>query len=240
MQNMELHSFVTPDHLAEAAARAWLAEVQAANAAGKPHLVALSGGRITQKFFAAIVALVRQTGTPGLANVHFFWADERCVPPDDAESNYAMAEQLLFQPLTIKADKIHRLRGELPPPEAAALAVEEIRQVAPLTAAGQPVLDVIFLGMGEDGHVASLFPQEPEADRANPAIFRAIAQSPKPPPNRITLGYPAIAAAREVWVLVSGSGKETAWRETLSPTGKTPLARVLQSRTQSRIFTDLK
>ncbi len=103
----------------------------------------------------------------------------------------------------------------------------------------QPVLDLIFLGMGEDGHVASLFPGEPESLRADPSVYRAIANSPKPPPNRVTLGYPAIAAAREVWVLASGAGKEAALRESLQPDGQTPLAQVLQSRERTRVFTDI-
>ena len=97
MKNFELISFATADELARAVAGAWLDEIEAANRAGKTHCVALSGGRIAQKFFAAVVeqAKARKIGdgdTPSLpSNVHFFWADERCVPPDDAESNFAIA-----------------------------------------------------------------------------------------------------------------------------------------------------
>ena len=94
--------------------------------------------------------------------------------------------------------------------------------------------------MGEDGHVASLFPGEREADGASPAVFRAVMNSPKPPPNRVTLGYAAIAAAKQVWVLTSGAGKEAALRESLSPTGRTPLARVLRARSDARVFTDIR
>src|ERR1035437_1416053 len=102
MQNFELISFANADELARAAASAWLDEIEAANRAGKRHCVALSGGRIAQKFFSAVVELVavRNFGdgdTPSLpSNVHFFWADERCVPPDDAESNFKLANELLF------------------------------------------------------------------------------------------------------------------------------------------------
>jgi 6-phosphogluconolactonase len=144
-----------------------------------------------------------------------------------------MADELLFQPLGIAAGKIHRIRGELPPAAAAELAVKELSSVA-------AQLDLIFLGMGEDGHVASLFPGEAEAARANPAVFRAVTNSPKPPPNRVTLGYGAIAAARQVWVLASGAGKEGALRESLSPTGETPLARVLRGCSSTRLFTDIR
>ena len=99
-----------------------------------------------------------------------------------------------------------------------------------------PVLDLVLLGMGEDGHVASLFPGEPETVMASKEVYRAVTNSPKPPPNRVTLGYPAIAAAQHVWVLVSGAGKERALRESLEPSGRTPLARVLRLRRQTTLF----
>ena len=94
--------------------------------------------------------------------------------------------------------------------------------------------------MGEDGHVASLFPGEPNVLISDKAIYRAVKNSPKPPLNRVTLGYAAIAAARQVWVLVSGAGKEAALRESLDVNGCTPLARVTKFRTQTRIFSDFQ
>jgi 6-phosphogluconolactonase len=203
------------------------------------HTAALSGGRITQKFLAQVVEQARTRGT-SLGNVHFFWADERCVPPTDAESNFRMADELLFNPLNISQGQIHRMRGEDAPEAAAQAAEAEILQIASPKAAGQPVLDLIFLGLGEDGHVASLFPGEPEEISANPAICRAVLNSPKPPPQRITLGFPVIAAAKQVWMLASGKGKEAAFRESLSPTGRTPFARVLRMRSHTRIFSDIQ
>jgi 6-phosphogluconolactonase len=237
--NFELNLFPAAEELARAAADAWLEEIAAARQAGKPQAVALSGGRITRKFFTAVAALSRARNLP-LAGVVFFWADERGVPPTDTESNFKLADELLFQPLGIAPDQIHRIRGEEPPQRAAALAEADLRRVVPAAPSGQPVLDLILLGLGEDGHVASLFPGEPEDRRADPAVFRAITESPKPPPNRVTLGYPAIAAARNVWVLASGDGKKAALAESLSPAGATPLARVIQSRRQTRIFSDIR
>ena len=99
------------------------------------------------------------------------------------------------------------------------------------------MLDLVFLGLGEDGHVASLFPEETEADRASHAIYRPVIAT-KPPPRRITLGYPAIAAAREVWVLASGAGKEDALRKSLAGR-ETSLERVIGLRAHTRIFTDI-
>jgi len=250
MKQFELITFATADELAGTVAGKWLDEIESANRAGQSHCVALSGGRITQKFFVAVVeqARARNLGdgdTPCFpSNVHFFWADERCVSSDDPESNFHLAHELLFVPLRISENQIHRIRGELPPEAAVELAETELCQVVGSVGipagkdASVPRLDLIFLGMGEDGHVASLFPDGIEAAASDHAIFRAVKNSPKPPPNRITLGYATIAAARKVWVLVSGSGKKEALRESLYGKGCTPLGRVTQFRTQTVIFSD--
>jgi 6-phosphogluconolactonase len=235
--NFELISFANADELARAAASAWLDEIAAANRAAKPHCVALSGGRIALKFFTSIVGQSKAREI-SLGLVHFFWADERCVPPDDAESNFRAAHELLFAPLRINDAQIHRIHGEDSPEIAVQKATMDISHVAPKNSDGQPILDLIFLGMGEDGHVASLFPNEIEGTIPGKSIFRAIKNSPKPPPNRVTLSYEAIAAARQAWVLVSGAGKEAALRESILANSRTPLARVIQSRSQTRIFSD--
>jgi len=238
MANFELISFANADELASRAASAWLDEIESANRAGKTHCVALSGGRIAQKFFAATVeqAKVRKIS---FGRVHFFWADERCVPPDDPESNFKLASELLFAPLKIPANQIHRIRGEEPPEIAVKTAEVELRRIAPADKNGQPVLDLIFLGMGEDGHVASLFPKATPEVLNCTSPFLAIENSPKPPPRRISLSYAIIAAAEQVWVLVSGSGKAAALRESLMPGGRTPLARMVQSRSHVSIFSDI-
>ena len=222
--------------LAQAAADGWLDQLAARNPT-RSYTVALSGGRIARVFFETVARRAVTRGT-SFANVHFFWADERCVPPEHPDSNYLLARQTLLDPLAIPASQIHRLRGEESEDLALARAVTEITTDAPLNAAGQPVLDLVFLGMGEEGHVASLFPGEPEDIAGSPAIYRAVT-TPKPPPRRFTLGYAALAAAREVWMLASGQGKEAALRESLSPAGGTPFGRVVKSRAQTQIFTDL-
>ena len=237
MKNFDLISFATTDELARAVAGKWLDEIESVNRAGKSYCVALSGGRFAQKFFSAVAEQARVRAV-SFGRVHFFWADERCVPPDDPESNFCLAKELLFVPLKIGDAQIHRIHGEDPPEAAAKAASTEISQVAPLNKAGQPVLDLIFLGMGEDGHVASLFPVESNVLILDKVIYRAVKNSPKPPPNRVTLGYAAIAAAKQVWVLVSGTGKEAALRESLFSKGRTPLARVTQFGTHTKIFSD--
>jgi 6-phosphogluconolactonase len=203
-----------------------------------PFTVALSGGRITEAFFREVV---RQSGasSTAFAKVHFFWADERCVPPTDTQSNFKLADELLLQPLGIPMERIHRLRGEDEPLTAAHAAEAELRTACRDAQDGQPVLDLVFLGMGEDGHVASLFPREPEAMTRDAAVYRAVFNSPKPPPTRLTLGYRALAAAREVWVLASGKGKEAALLASLEDGGRTPLGRVIGMRQRTRVFMDI-
>lgn len=239
MENAELIPFATAQELVQAVTNMWLDQIARSNGAGALHCVALSGGRISQRFFSAIVEQSAAAAV-SLEAIHFFWADERCVPPDDAESNFRMARELLFGPLKIRDSRVHRIHGEKLPEAAAADAASELCGLAPRNPDGQPVLDLIFLGIGEDGHVASLFPGEAESVVADKTVYRAVKNSPKPPPNRVTLGYPAITAAKQVWVLASGAGKEAALRESLSPGGKTPLARVLRMREHTRIFSDVR
>jgi len=182
MANVELISFTNADELAKAVAAKWLDEIELANRAGKSHNVALSGGRIAQKFFAETVAL-NAGRKVSFERVHFFWADERCVLPTDSESNFKMANDLLFTPLGISENQIHRLRGEISPDEAVKIAEVEI-QIAPKSKSGVPILDLILLGMGEDGHIASIF-QNAMARIANcKDFFLFVPDSLKPPPSR--------------------------------------------------------
>src|SRR4030095_12198446 len=233
----ELISLSSDVELAQVAADAWLDSVLIANERNNSQHVALSGGRAAQKFFQAIAAGSKQRAV-SLANVHFFWADERCVPPKHPESNFDLANNFLFQPLSISADRIHRVPGEESPDKAAAIATAEIRRIVPAHPSGDPVLDIIFLGMGEDGHVASLFPNlQMKQSKESDVYFPVVA--PKPPPHRITLGYGPLQTARDVWVLASGPGKERALLSSLSEEGATPLARVLQTRAKTKIFTDI-
>jgi|SRR4051812_5276497 6-phosphogluconolactonase len=237
MTRFDLKTFSGEVELANAAASGLVEQFEKAASTRANFLVALSGGRIARRFFTTLTSLVlaRQVS---VTTVHFFWSDERCVPPSDPESNFAAANELMLSPLRIPAAQIHRLRGEDTPEQAALSAEKELRGLAPKASNGQPVLDLIFLGMGEDGHVASLFPGEPEAAFENQAVFRSVT-AVKPPPKRLTLGYPAIATARQVWVLASGVSKEGALRNSLSANGSTPLARVIKLRTQTRIFSDI-
>ena len=214
--NFELVRAANDAALAEMVARRWLPQIT------PPYAVALSGGRIAVKFFQALAA--EANGRLRHPAIHFFFADERCVPPDDPDSNYRLVHEHLINSSTIAPAQVHRLA-------TAEQASRELLEVC----AGE--LDMVFLGMGEDGHVASLFPGDLRMD--TPDIYRPVV-APKPPPERLTIGLPPILAARDVWVLVSGPGKEQALQQSLEPAGKTPLARVLQRRAQTVIYTDLR
>jgi 6-phosphogluconolactonase len=237
MSRFELSRYSDAAELAGVVAAEWLRQVRGAGEQGAVRTVALAGGRITQHFFRAAASLAGSEPQV-LGRVEFFWGDERCVPAEHPESNFALARLHLLDPLGIAPHRRHRIRGEAPPEEAVRDAEAELRRIAPANSHGQPILDLVFLGMGEDGHVASLFPGESEATMLSSAVYRCVT-AVKPPPQRITLGYGALAAARGVWVLASGAGKTGALRESLAPDGATPLAHLLHLRQYTRIFTDL-
>jgi len=233
--NFELRSFPDDQALSAAAAHDWLTQLQKSSG---PHTVALSGGRIAKTFFTAVTNLAKSSGAT-LSNVQFFWADERCVQPTDAESNFRLAWENLLQPLGISRDNIHRLKGERIPSAAVSEASSDIRRMVPSDRAGVPILDMVFLGLGENGHIASLMPNAVPAVLESNEPYAYISNSPKPPLDRLTMTYPVLAAAKNVWALVTGAGKAQALRESLSPSGETPFARVLRSRGQTLIYTDL-
>ena len=232
----QLHRFASADALCASAAERLIEEWRRGPAVGNTYCMALSGGRVARTLFTE-VSRRAAGGAPDFVN--FFWADERCLPPADPETNYAAARECLFNPLGIPPEQIHRIMGEKPAAAAAAQAEAEICRVAPLTAEGQPILDLVLLGMGEDGHVASLFPGE-AADSAamSAAVYRPVMNSPKPPPQRVTMGYAAIAAAKKVWVIITGEGKKEALQRALELSSAVPLGRVLKQRNFTEIYTD--
>lgn len=202
MTTPELVLFPDARALCEAVAARWSDAVAAAARSGETHRVALPGGRIAKTFMECAAKTAREARLP-FGHVEFFWGDERCVPPDHADSNFLLASEALLRPLGIAEERIHRMRGELDPAEAARIAEAELRSVCPGAPDGQPRLDLVVLGMGEDAHVASLFPGAPASVTDATATCIPVI-GPKPPPRRITLTFPAIRAAKTVWVLVTG------------------------------------
>jgi 6-phosphogluconolactonase len=171
---------------------------------GGAHL-ALSGGTTPRRTYELLAKEPMDwTG------VEVWFADERCVGPADAQSNYRLAFETLLGPAGIPSAQVHRMEGELGPEEGArryGLALEEHVRARD----GElPVLDLVLLGIGGDGHVASLFPGAPALDAGERAPCVGVRDSPKPPPERITLTYPVLNAARAVLFLVTGAEKRAA------------------------------
>lgn len=164
-------------------------------------------------------ALYRLLASPGWAErvawsrVHFFWGDERCVPPDHAESNYRMAREALLDAVAPAPSHVHRLEGELPAAVAAERYEAELARCLELEA-GVPAFDLILLGMGADGHTASLFPDTPALSEqarwvaANPVSALATV--------RLTFTLPLINAGRSVLFLVAGADKAERLEQVLS------------------------
>ena len=235
---LQLHHHATPEELAKAAATKFVGLLKRRSDLRRPFGVALSGGRIAKPFYDCIAKLVQESPT-SFDDVHFFWADERCVPALSTESNYSMARQHLFEPLRIPEANVHRILADRDPQFAAEEAQAELCRIMPLNSVAQPILDLIILGMGEDGHVASLFPEESAELVRDDRVYRQVFAT-KPPPNRITLGYQPILASREVWVLASGIGKISAFRGLLAMDERLPIARVVAGRSQTIVFQDIE
>lgn len=180
-------------------AATWLAETVTDVLAARTHCaVALSGGVTPRPVYAALAA-------PDLAGridwhrVDVYFADERAVPPDHPDSNFRMATESLLGRVAIPEARVHRMEGERRDLDAAATAYD-----GQLPAA----LDVLVLGLGADGHTASLFPGSPAlAERQHRVVA---VESPKPPPRRLTITPPVIAAARHVAVFATGKEKAAA------------------------------
>jgi 6-phosphogluconolactonase len=160
------------------------------------------------------------------------------VPPDHEQSNYALAANHLLRPLGVPEQSIHRIPGEFGGDLAAKSATKGLLKWTGTEDHDLPVLDMVFLGMGEDGHVASLFPEEAPEIMDSPECYRSVTAT-KPPPSRVTIGYGVLARAENVWVLASGAGKEEALKNALT-TPYSPLGRLLRSRPDTRIYTDLR
>ena len=145
--------------------------------------------------------------------VHFFWGDERCVPPGHPDSNYGVAKSLLLDKVEIPAENIHRIRGEAEPAQEADRYAQEIKQWTQVKD-GVPAFDLILLGMGEDGHTASIFPNQMEL--LTDANICSDAIHPDTGQHRITLTGPVINNAELVIFLVTGEAKAPVVREIMT------------------------
>jgi 6-phosphogluconolactonase len=180
-------------------------------------LVSLAGGNTPRRLYANLA----DAGQPWRdripwAQVHLFWGDERHVPPDHADSNYAMVTDALLDRVAIPADHVHRIRGELPDARDAARGYgEELERVASAFRRKNPLFDLMLLGLGEDAHIASIFPGSPLLEGASHERVAAVWASHL---NawRITLTPATILDSQSIVVLATGEKKANAVREALN------------------------
>lgn len=189
-------------HAAEAAAARGIARI------------AISGGSTPKRMFA----LLADESQPYRAQVPWdkldlYWVDERCVGPEDADSNYRMTREQLLNKVPLAADRIHRMEGELDPEEAANRYESMIRINWKLEGAEAPVFDLVMLGMGDDGHTASLFPHTEAINELGRLVVAN--HVPQKDTWRITLTWPVINQARFVVFLIEGRGKADVLHEVL-------------------------
>ena len=200
-----IHIFDDVDSLLDALVSQWRDVGAEAIADHGAFHVALAGGTTPRHFYERLTQVDLESPVPW-DKVHLYFGDERCVPPDHKDSNYHMAHESLFSRVTIPASQIHAMFSpEWDAEQNAAHYASLLEQQLTKDANGQPVFDLVYLGMGEDGHTASLFPG---TEILNESVKSVAAQFvDKLGVWRISLTYPAINAARHVSVLVVGDSK---------------------------------
>ena len=210
--------------VANAGARLWVDSVRAALAARGVFHVALAGGTTP----AALHRCVAEQPDLDFAwhRTHAWFGDERGVPPTDARSNYRAAKEALFDAVPLPEAQVHRMAGEatdLPAAAADYARALAAAQIDGTGAGGPPVFDLVWLGLGADGHTASLFPGSPALAARDRSVW-AVEDAPADPPRRLTLTLPVLSAARRVVVLVTGADKAVAVAAALEPPAGTALA----------------
>ena len=176
--------------------------------------VALAGGNTPGGMYALLAADATLRDAVPWEQLHFFWGDERHVPPDHPDSNYRMARDALLSHVPVAADHVHRIASENPDPDQAAADYERVlREFFGVPAGVVPRLDLVLLGLGGDGHTASLFPATPAlAERERLAVSNPVARLHA---DRITLTVPVLNHATRVLFVVSGRDKAAALQAVL-------------------------
>lgn len=198
MSNNHIHIAATNPAVAESFAK-WLVEWLKGRTFTT---IALSGGSTPKLLFSLLAQLYNHD--IDWSGIHLFWGDERCVPPNHGESNFGMTKTLLLDHINIPAANVHRVRGEDEPTTEAIRYGAEISAVVP-SKNGLPAFDLIILGMGEDGHTASIFPHQMEL--LEDTNICGVAIHPESGQKRVTLNGPVINNAHQIVFLVTGNGK---------------------------------
>jgi len=204
-----VQEFGDREAMSVAAAAFFAEQAREAVAARGRFLTALSGGGTPQPTFERLGTAPFRDSIPW-AKTDIFWSDERLVPPDHDGSNYRQAYDAFLHRLPIPTPQIHRARGEREPARAVADYIRQLRELAYPARDGWPIFDLILLGMGSDGHTASLFPGPLPAEAARQPVIAVTADYDGRPAHRLTFTPPLINAARHILFLVAGAAKQQA------------------------------
>lgn len=215
MTGRTIRRYPDPEAVSRAAAHDFVGLARAAIAERGRFCVALSGGSTPRRMYEILSEAPRWAELPW-ERVEFFWGDERAVPPDHPDSNFGAAAASLLRKLAIPEERIHRIQGELPDVHEAARRYQaELARVFDAPSDGRPpIFDLVLLGMGPDGHTASLFPySQPLTERRRWVVGHHVARLGK---ARITLTPPILNRAAEVRLLVTGADKAGVLKEVLA------------------------
>lgn len=199
-----------PDDVAEALAARLLARLTEIQRDFRAPQVALTGGRIATRAYQRLAAEGPRSAVDW-SRVDLWWGDERFVPADDADRNAKQVLDLIAGPLHLDPERVHPMPASDGPDDLDHAAEAYARQLDAV------IFDICLLGMGPDGHVASIFPEHPSSYASGNVI--AVRSSPKPPPERISLTLEVINRSHEVWFVVSGSDKAAAAKMALLGAG---------------------
>lgn len=176
-------------------------------------IVALSGGSMPRGLYALLATAEYRERIPW-SQVHLFWGDERCVPPDRPESNYRMVQESLLSKISIPERNVHRMAGEKEPQIAAAEYEAELKSFFQLSEGAGARFDLILLGLGEDGHTASLFPGSEALEDTEHLVAAVYVEKLKS--HRLTLTLPVLNQAAQIMFLVAGASKAAILKEVLN------------------------
>ncbi|MDB6152626.1 MAG: pgl [Chthoniobacteraceae bacterium] len=202
------------------AARFIAAEARNAIASRGLFRLALAGGATPAVVYGELARIADLPWT----KIQITFGDERCVPPEDSQSNFKMAKLSLFDAVGIPEGNIFRVRGEIDPEEAALEYEQKLAAVAARLGESRYIHDLILLGLGPDGHTASLFPGSPSLEETTRNIIPTI--GPKPPPQRITMTLPLLNAARHIAFMVDDNSKKGVIDEILGGHSRYPAAAI--------------
>jgi len=182
---------------------------QAVSARGK-FTIALSGGSTPKKLYELLASPAWQPRMPW-AQTEFFWGDERYVPSTDSSSNFNMTNQAMLSKVSVPAAQVHRVLTEKDAQEAAALYEKEVRNAVPAGSDGMPQFDLVLLGLGTNGHMASLFPYQPALHEKTKLVIAEYIDEVKM--TRLTFSAPLINSARQIMFVSLGPDKATVVRD---------------------------